>query len=195
MHHTSPSTPVLSVLAAATVIMVGCEGPIDPAGEAARTSPSFAVVPGAAWGAASSVDLGGLVGINTAAGEGCPIESPDGGSLVFASSRAGQLDIWVSTRDGRGGWSAPERLPDPVNTSANEFCPTPLPGGALLFVSTRDDGQNCGDGTSDIYRTRHTRSGGWADPVHLGCTVTSAGNEFSPSYVGAGGGRLYFSSD
>jgi len=177
------------------LIAAGCDGPVQPAADSEVLTPSFAVAPGAPWGAASSVDLGGLLGVNTAATEGCPIESNNGRSLFFASNRAGQLDLWVSSRNGKGDWGAPERLPAPVNTTANEFCPTPLPGGGLLFVSTRDDGQNCGVGTSDIYETRRHPSGGWAEPTHLGCTVNSGGNEFSPSYVGAGGGMLFFSSN
>jgi Tol biopolymer transport system component len=177
------------------VLITACEGPVLPETHADPLPPAFAVVPGAPWGAASSVDLGGLQGINTAATEGCPIESPDSRSLYFASNRAGQLDLWVSTRNGRGDWGAPERLPDPINTLANDFCPTPLPGGGLMFVSTRDDGLNCGDGTSDIYQTHILRSGGWAEPQHLGCTVNGDGDEFSPSYVPAGGGMLFFSSN
>src|SRR6188508_2042529 len=41
------------------------------------------------WGPAESVDAGGLLGINTAAGEGCPSETPDAHMLFFASNRAG----------------------------------------------------------------------------------------------------------
>lgn len=64
-----------------------------------------------------------------------------------------------------------------------------------MFVSTRDDGLNCGVGTPDFYQTRRHPSGGWAEPEHLGCTVNSSGAEFSPSPVGAGGGMLFFASN
>ncbi|NIP78624.1 MAG: hypothetical protein GWM90_05230, partial [Gemmatimonadetes bacterium] len=148
-------------------------------------------------GTAVSVDPGGAHGVNTAAVEGCPIESPNGQRLFFASDRAGGeggIDIWVAHRDPeRGAWIEPENLPAPVNSAFNDFCPTPLPGGVLLFVSSRPGG--CGEGTTDIYRTRHDPAMGWLEPEHLGCEVNSAGNEFSPSYVGAGGGTLFFSSD
>lgn len=192
MHRISRSLLSLSGLAA---IVAACDGPTQPAADAGGPPAHFAVVPDASWRDASSVDPGGLLGVNTAATEGCPYESPNGRSLFFASNRAGQLDVWVSTRLGNGDWGAPERLPAPVNTGANEFCPTPLPGGGLLFVSTRDDGQNCGGGTSDLYQSHPLPSGGWAEPEHLGCTVNSAGNEFSPSYVPARGGMLFFSSN
>lgn len=150
---------------------------------------------GAAWGNAVSVDPLGASQINTPALEGCPHESPDGGSLFFASDRAGNLDVWIARKRSDGSWSTPEPLPAPVNSTAGDFCPTPLPGGGLLFVSTRADGQNCGTGTADLYETRPTVSGGWSTPQNLGCQVNSAGNEFSPSQVNANGGMLFFSSD
>lgn len=151
----------------------------------------------AGWGPAVSVDPGGVHHVNTPAPEGCPIESPDGRKLFFASDRGGGqggIDIWVAHRNGpNDDWSDPETLPAPVNSAANDFCPTPLPGDELLFVNTRQGG--CGDGTADIYRSRLHPTRGWLEPEHLGCQVNSAGNEFSPSYVGAGGGMLFFSSD
>ena len=177
------------------MIVATCDGPTQPADDASVQPASFAVFPHASWGNASSVDPGGLLGVNTAVAEGCPHESPNGRSLFFASNRAGQLDIWVSTRSENGNWGTPERLPAPLNTANNEFCPTPLPGGGLLFVSTRNDGLNCSGGTSDLYESHPLPSGGWAEPDHLGCAVNSVANEFSPSYVPAGGGQLYFSSN
>ena len=36
-------------------------------------------------------------GINTAAAEGCPIESPNGRNLYFMSTRNGGLDNWRAT--------------------------------------------------------------------------------------------------
>jgi OmpA-OmpF porin, OOP family len=62
-------------------------------------------------------------------------------------------------------------------------------------VSNRSDGLNCGVGTADIYQAQYHPVEGWSDPEHLGCTVNSPANEFSPSYVPAGGGMLFFSSD
>ncbi len=51
------------------------------------------------WNPATSVDPGGLLGINTAAGEGCPYESPDGHLLFFASTRvAGAVSLSPRSR-------------------------------------------------------------------------------------------------
>lgn len=136
------------------------------------------------------------------AADGCPIEAPDGKSLYFASVRdGGDNDIWVATRPSIGGeFGDPTMLPAPVNSEAQDFCPTPLSGGALLFVSTRGgtDGYGtaaCGQG--DIYLT-HRTTNGWADPRNLGCAPNGpnfAGMEYGPSLVTTPvGTRLYYSS-
>lgn len=149
------------------------------------------------WGPAENIDPGGLNNVNTPSMEGCPIESPDGRTLFFASNRPGGqggIDIWVAFRGGPNQpWSDPVNLPPSVSSAFDDFCPTPLPGGGLLFVSRRAGG--CGEGDADIYATRLHPEQGWLEPVHLGCEVNSAGDEFSPAYVSAGGGRLFFSSN
>jgi hypothetical protein len=142
-------------------------------------------------------------GVNTAAAEGCPIESPDGLSLYIASNRAGGTgdpdpnDIWVFHRDAVGDpWGAAENLGGPVNSPFADYCPTPLRGNALLFVSNRPGG--CGGG--DIYLGRDNPAHGWTIQ-HLGCDATGAGpnfpgGEFGPSLVETDEGTfLYFSSD
>lgn len=147
------------------------------------------------WGAVAAIDQGASIAINTAALEGCPAETPDGNTLFFASNRDGSIDIWYTERANRQApWGTPQKVPAPVSLDGvNDFCPSPLPGGELLFVSNRAGG--CGPGTTDIYRTQQHPTLGWVDPEHLGCTVNGAGNEFSPSLIDAGGGRLFFSSD
>ena len=144
-------------------------------------------------------------GINTGAAEGCPIESPNGHALYFASNRAGGTadpdpnDIWKATRKSKhSAWSAAVNVGPPVNSTAADFCPTPLPGGRLLFVSSRSGPGTCGMG--DIYLTRQTRHG-WAEPIHLGCDATGTGpnfpgGEFGPTLVTTRQGTfLYFSSN
>jgi hypothetical protein len=134
--------------------------------------------------------------VNTDALEGCPIQSPDGLSLYMASNRPGGLggiDIWVAQRSSTSeGFGTPVNLGAPVNSSANDFCPTPVRGNGLFFVSNRAGG--CGG--ADIYFARLSPTQGWTAPAHLGCTVNSAGDEFSPAYVEENGsGTLYFSSN
>lgn len=128
--------------------------------------------------------------------DGCPFISRDGKTFYMASNRPGGLggiDIWVSKRASVDDpWGAPANVGAPVNSSANDFCPTIARDGHLFyFVSNREGG--CGG--DDIYTTR-LRPDGW-DPVeNLGCEVNSMANEASPFPLPerADGPVLYFSS-
>ena len=143
------------------------------------------------------------VGINSPQADGCPIESPNGLELYIASTRPGAVggitdanDIWVAHRASKdSAWNPPEHLPAPVNSAAADFCPTPLNGNWLLFVSARAAIGACGAG--DMYITRNNPAHGWSTPTNLGCDPigpNSAGGEFSPSLVEtAEGVLLYFS--
>ena len=151
------------------------------------------------WGAPTNAEAvaGTSSDLNTPFNDGCPIQSPDGLSLFIASNRPGGLggqDIWVAHRDSVDGrWGAPENLGAPVNSAANDFCPTPLPGKRLLFVSERGGPGTCGSG--DIYLTRLNPAQGWDDPQDLGCEVNSAAGEAGPSlFESFAGTQLYFSS-
>jgi Tol biopolymer transport system component len=174
-----------------------CIAPVVAAALALLCATDAAAQPFGEWQPAVSIDPGGAHLVNTAALEGCPIESPDGHTLFIASNRAGGkggIDIWVAHRESTDEpFSEPQNLPEPVNSQFNDFCPTSLPGGRLLFVSNR--GSACGSG-ADIYLTRLHPVKGWLEPQHLGCEVNSSGDEFSPSLVEAGGMTLlFFSSD
>ena len=144
--------------------------------------------------------------VNSAMADGCPIESRDGLSLYLASTRTGTLggnDIWAADRASKDQpFGEPRRLDAPVNSAANDFCPTPIYGSYLLFVSERTGEQTCGSGPGlgDIYVVRRNAAAGWGEPAHLGCAENgtgpnSAGAEFSPSLVRTDEGTfLYFSS-
>ncbi len=133
---------------------------------------------------------------NGATLDGCPFVSRDGKTFYMASTRVGGLggiDIWVSTRASENDpWGSPVNVGPPVNSSANDFCPTISRDGHLFyFVSNRSGG--CGG--DDIYTTR-LRPDRW-DPVqNFGCDVNSAANEASPFPLPerADGPVLYFSS-
>ena len=153
-----------------------------------------------AWSAATSLESTppfAHASLNTTALEGCPAVSADSRYLLLASNRGGAatgLDIWLAQRgNANEPWGAPINLGAPVNTPANEFCPTPMPDGrSLLFVSTKPGG--CGGG--DIYYTTWLGGSTFTEPVNLGCEVNSAGEEASPFLVVDSPGRLelYFSS-
>jgi hypothetical protein len=172
---------------------------------AAFFAPSAQALEFSPWNTAVNAEsvLGTSDALNTPdAQEGCPIQSPDRLSLYFASTRVvggqGGIDIWVAHRDSKDApWGAPENLPAPVNSAQDDFCPTPIRGGGLFFVSRRvTPGVTCGMG--DIYLTRLNPGQGWETPEHLGCQEDGGPNtaldEQGPSYVKTGGPELYFSS-
>jgi hypothetical protein len=152
------------------------------------------------WSTATAV-----AAVNSAAAEGCPIESPDGLSLLFASTRPGGVtgnvgnDIWVADRDSlKALWQPPRNIGEPVNSSASDFCPTPV-GRSLFFVSDRlasgSDPTPCGGG--DMYLSRQSPAGGWSKPAMLGCAPSGPNfptGERSPSLVEAWFGTFLFYS-
>jgi hypothetical protein len=157
------------------------------------------------WSAAQKLDeMGGNdAAINTPALDGCPIQSPDGLSLYMASNRPGGrggLDIWVATRSSTSApYGAPTNLGEPVNSGADDFCPTPVGKNGLFFVSREALPGACGQG--DIYFTHRTGSAGWAEPERLLCAPAGPNSELDeqgPSWVGMNGKlrgkkQLYFS--
>lgn len=131
---------------------------------------------------------------------GCPIESRDGNKLYTAGGFDGTLDIWIYTREGRIGEFGPRTKAGGAVSldEANDFCPTPLTGGWLLFVSNRPGG--C-DG-NDMYLARYNPNG--PEPTsegatNLGCFPdgpNTDGSELSPSLVMTSEGTfLYYSTD
>ena len=131
-------------------------------------------------------------------GAGCPIETPDAKSLMLASGRAGGaggLDIWVIDREAVGAeWSEPKNLPAPINSTADDFCPSPFER-SLYFISTEANPGACGGG--DIYLSRHSPAGEWSEPIHLPCAPigpNTPGTERSPSLIETWYGTFLFFS-
>jgi hypothetical protein len=129
--------------------------------------------------------------------DGCPFISRDGKKFFMASNRPGGLggiDIWLSTRARKGDpWGAPFNVGAPVNSSANDFCPTLARDGRnFYFVSNRAGG--CGG--ADMYTAQRSATGSFGPVTNLGCQVNSSADEASPMplrEVGKGS-VLYFSS-
>ena len=167
----------------------------------------------AAWG-----DPQNVASINTmAAAEGCPIESPDGLSLFIASNRSapgaqGKQDVYRARRKAvHQSWGLSENLGTPVNSPEFDYCPTPLPGRWLMFVTSRVTADDCfpgdtppvaptgGPAAGDMYLTYEHPRRGWWEPLHLGCYPqgpNTAGAEFSPSLIiTLKGTFLFFSSN
>lgn len=160
------------------------------------------------WGPAVTLDENRTdwEGINTPATDGCPILSPYDQSLYMASNRPGSvpktqayeagLDIWIAPRSG-DGWGEPVPAGPEINTSQDEFCPTPARGNRFYFVrrSSASD--------TDIYVVKKLPKGGWGEPQRLpkgapgdNSKINSDAEEWSPSVYEAPDGTdvLYFSS-
>lgn len=85
----------------------------------------------------------------TEANEGSPYIAPDGSMLLFSSlgreGGVGGADIYICRPDGRGGWTEPVNVGEPVNSGSHEMCPMLSPDGKyLFFISQRSQ-------TSDIF--------------------------------------------
>jgi hypothetical protein len=164
---------------------------------AAAPATSAAAVQFSPWGGVAKLDdvAGNHPDVNTMAVDGCPIESPDGQDLYMASSRPGGqggLDSWVAHRDSPDEpYGAPENLGPRINSAANDFCPTPVRGGGLFFVSNRDTPGACGMG--DIHYTRRNPSHGWAEPERLACAPAGPNSGLDEQGPSRSGGELYFS--
>ncbi|HEX6103985.1 MAG TPA: hypothetical protein VFZ26_00290 [Gemmatimonadales bacterium] len=154
------------------------------------------------WSAAVSIEQsspGAHSSFNTASLDGCPFISRDGKTFYMASNRPdglGGIDIWVSTRASVDDpWGPPANVGAPVNSSADDFCPTmDRDGHRFFFVSRREIPGWCGG--SDIYVTRLRNEGGFEEPQNLGCEVNSPFDEASPFPLAESGSGpvLYFSS-
>lgn len=182
-------------------------------GGAATLCVACAVVPSfGPWGPAQPV-----AEVNSAAADGCPMESPDGLALYIASTRnvegaRGKHDIYRFRRAAIGApWGAAENLGAPVNTPEFDYCPTPTADGVLYYVSSMPSASDChpgdvppaappgGPAPGDLMRVQERPGGGWSQPVNLGCYPSgpnTAGAEFSPSLVRTAEGTfLFFSSN
>lgn len=183
---TGARAALLTLLAG--VAVASCENQMAGPAVDAEILPLQAALTFGGWSAAVSIETalpGAHPNFNTSALEGCPFISRDGKRFFIASDRAGGqggIDIWMSTRASVDDpWGEPVNVGEPVNSEANDFCPTlARDGHTFYFVSTRDvDGvEECGGG--DIYVTRLRNNGSFDNPRHLGCTVNSSDNDFSP---------------
>jgi hypothetical protein len=149
---------------------------------------------------------------------GCPIETRDGKLLYTAAGPADSngLDIWALRRNAdTNTYDLRTKLGLPVSMDgANDFCPTPVMGDWLMFVSTRDGADKCGEpgpmpglAGADIFVPRYTvESDGTTlqmeshgDPLRLACYPTgpnTKGTKFAPSLLGtADGAFLYYSNN
>jgi flagellar motor protein MotB len=132
--------------------------------------------------------------LNTIQNEGAQTLSSDGSYMFFTACNRpggmGNCDIYFSSfTDGK--WSEPSNLGAPVNTSHWESTPSISADGKALFFSSSRPG---GFGGKDIWLTRLNEKNQWTEPVNLGPTINTDGDEMSP-FIHFDGKTLYFASD
>jgi hypothetical protein len=102
----------------------------------------------------------------------------------------GNCDLYFSAfKDGK--WTAPSNLGPPVNTKHWESTPSVSADGRTLFFSSSRPG---GFGGKDIWMARLNEKNLWTEPVNLGPTINTEGDEMSP-FIHFDGKTLYFASD
>jgi len=140
-----------------------------------------------------------LTSINTIYNEGAQTISTDGKLLFFTACTRndgiGSCDIYYS-RNKAGNWSVAQNAGEPVNSPSWESQPSISANGeSLYFVSNRKGGK----GGMDIWKCNlkgFSISGNpiWGNPVNLGDSINTPGNEMSP-FIHSDGKTLYFASD
>jgi hypothetical protein len=115
-----------------------------------------------------------------------PTITADGNTIYFARFASGgdkrvhgdTSDIFVTHRIRKSGdwpesgdqWTAPERLPDAVNSDYTDQEPWISPDGKTLYFMSKRPG---GYGESDIYVSYKQPNGGWTKAENLGPNVNS----------------------
>jgi outer membrane protein OmpA-like peptidoglycan-associated protein len=132
--------------------------------------------------------------LNTDDNEGAQTISADGRLMVYTSCNdpegEGRCDLYLSEREG-GQWLPPKNMREPVNTAAKETQPSlNYNGKALYFASDRPGGK----GKLDIWVSYRKPNGNWDDPVNLGDSINTPGDEMSP-FIHYDNNTLYFAGD
>ena len=131
--------------------------------------------------------------LNSPDNEGAQCISQDGRIMFFTACNrpdgGGRCDVYMCIRQGEK-WSKPRNLGPIVNSGAWESNPSfSIDGKTLYFVSDRKGGF----GGMDIWKTTFEH-GQWTEPVNLGSTINTPGNEMSP-FIHYDDHTLYFASD
>jgi len=131
--------------------------------------------------------------LNTPGNEGAQSLTADGKTLWFTACNRhdgmGMCDLYYTTWDGNR-WSTPVNAGSKINSRYSEKHPAISADGRILYFASNRQGSM--RGSYDIWRSERTGDG-WSDPVNLGDSVNTWGNEQSP-FIHPDQQSLYFSS-
>jgi hypothetical protein len=131
------------------------------------------------------------VSFDTASHEFDPAFSADGRTLWFFSNRPGGLggdDIWQVGFDPRSGqFGKPSNPGAAINSTGDEWAPTPSPDDSQLLFATNGRG---GHGRHDLFVSTR-RDGAWQAALPLPGDVNTADDEFDATFVDAGRGLVF----
>ncbi|KPJ87064.1 MAG: hypothetical protein AMJ53_18775 [Gammaproteobacteria bacterium SG8_11] len=119
------------------------------------------------WG--TPVNLG--TNTNTTFDEREATVSSGGLTLIFASNRDGNHDLFTSTRNSLSdAWGPVTKMEYPINTTDSVESAPSISGDGLILVFTSS--RPGGSGALDLYvTTRTSATDAWAAPINLGTTV------------------------
>ena len=132
--------------------------------------------------------------LNTSYNEGAQTLEAAGSYMYFTACNRedgkGGCDIYYSARSDRG-WEKGINVNAPVNTRHWESQPSlSADKSRLFFVSNRPGGY----GGMDIWLSYFGDNGRWSEPINLGDSINTPGDEMSP-FIHFDGKTLYFSSN
>lgn len=109
--------------------------------------------------------------------------------LLYRDDEDGNGDIYESVLEGEM-WSAPVKLPEPINSKDHESSASISPDGqSIYFVSNRKGGQ----GGRDIWMCRQGKDGQWGKAENLGNVINTSSDE-EGIFIHPDGKTVYFSS-
>jgi len=131
--------------------------------------------------------------LNSNNNEGTQTLRQDGRLMIFTACNRpdskGGCDLYHSVKVNRE-WSQPINIGYPVNTRYWESTPCLGPDGRSLYFASNRPG---GLGGMDIWKSSYLPDSGWQNPVNLGPSINTDGDEISP-YIHGDGKSFYFSS-
>jgi len=161
----------------------------------------YSIREGEDWG--EPQNIGGM--INDSGYQGFPSISADGQTLYFVGdNREGPADkelgklavfclsIFKSNKDQEGNWTAPEKLPFPINMECEKAPRIMADNKTLIFSSNRLGGLG-NLGTYDLYQSQLSVIGEWSFPIPLSYVNTNESDQFST--ISASGDLMYFVYD